>query len=769
MLAPADPRLQPAPPGAYYGPGHYAGEPAGESPSEVLREYIRIFLKRKFLILGIIAACLAIATVYTWLQTPLYDAKLRLQIDQSAADPFEKGKVQQAGGRFVEFMRTQIELLRSRALAERTVERLKLYENTAFLKPRNVSVVASVMSLVRPPPPKRDDDVVRASRREQATDLVQRGFSVTAVPGSRLVDVRFRDPNPKLAQAIATAMANAYIAANLDKRFQANAYSKTFLDDKAKELKIRLATSEEQLLAFAQKAKILAVNEKASIAENNLSSANAALGVLISKRIESEQLYKQFEKADGNAINLPQLLTNSTIDGLRAQRNKLKAQYEENLITFKPGYPLMVKLRNSMREIDRQLAREVRTIRQSYRAAYEAARNQETEMRKRIATLRDDVQSLQRRSIRYNILKREVDTNRRLYNGLLQRLREVDIAGGVGANNIFVVDKAQVPRFPSSPRLSVALALALLLGVGAGCGLAYLMELIDDTVLTPDELEQAFNAYPMLGVVPRQDSELERQQQLSDPRSALSESYRSLATTLQFSTAGGLPKTLSVTSSLPSEGKSSVSIAIAKHFATLGMKVLIIDSDMRKPSLHTKLGLMNGPGLSSYLTGTCSPPETFLQTDTPNLIFMPSGPIPPNPADILSGPRFTSLLTVGLQVFDLIMVDGPPVMGLADATILSSFTEATVYVVAAGETRKSNVRTAMRRLELARANVIGMVLNKYDSSAAGYGYGYGGYQYYGYGVEVEKALPAAAPEGAAAHGGDGPDAASPQVAANGER
>ena len=254
-------------------------------------------------------------------------------------------------------------------------------------------------------------------------------------------------------------------------------------------------------------------------------------------------------------------------------------------------------------------------------------------MKARIETLKDEVLDLQKKGIQYNILKRAFETNRGLYNSLLQRYKEVGIAGGVGTNNIFVVDRATLPGSPSEPKVFRAFMIALFLGFGAGVGLALLLEMLDDRVRAPEEVEQ-LTGLATLGVIPRVEAQAV-QDVLKDPHSSLAEAYRSLATALQFSTGSGLPQSITVTSSGPGEGKSTTAIATARYFAQMGLKVLLVDADLRKPSLHTKLRLSNGVGLSNYLTGSSLPPEVIQKTDHQNLMFMASGPLPPNAADLL--------------------------------------------------------------------------------------------------------------------------------------
>lgn len=694
--------------------------------ADVIKDYLRIITRRRWLILAITAVILTLGTIRVLMQTPLYTATVRIQIDRSVAKVVEGGNISPTEGSDSEFLRTQYELLRSRNLAERVVQATNLGTDTDFINPPSFSLFGKLGGIMSRSDSNTVEKSEKADNSAAATSAVLDGMSVRPIPGSRLVDLSFTDTSPQRAQRVANAYAESFIASNLDKRFEVNAYAKTFLEDQLKQLKVRLEDSENKLLDFAEKEKILEVTDKSSIVENNLASANAALGQLISERIKNEQLWKQVAETSG--MDLPQLLTNGVIDGLRTKRNELASEYKEKLETFKPGYPAMVQIQNRIGEIDRQLATEVKTIRGSLKAAYESSLNQENEIKARIETLKNEALDLQKRSIQYNILKREVDTNRGLYNGLLQRFKEVDVAGGVGANNVFVVDKAERPGAPTSPRLLQSILMSLLLGLGAAVATALLLEKLDDVIVSIEDVER-ISGLSVLGVIPKTTAGTLAEEELRDPRSPLSESYRSLCTSLQFVTDHGLPRTLSLTSGGPGEGKSTTALAIAQHFARMGLKVLLIDADLRNPSLHKKLNIENTVGLSNYLTGGCNPPDAFQKTDLPNLAVMVSGPLPPNAADILAGPRLLSLMRTSTEVFDLVILDGPPTLGLADAAILSNAAEATVFIVGAGLARKASVRGALKRLEFSKSPIIGNVLTKFDAKSAGYGYGYG----YGYG------------------------------------
>ena len=661
----------------------YGPSPQGEdTPLAVtLRQYIYMVMKRRWLILGVALLFSVLGGVQTLMKTPLYTATVRIQIEREAAKIVETGATTLSEQGSSDFLRTQYELLKSRALAERVVSALRLADDASFFKPRQASLINILTGSGK------QETASAAALQKSAAGIVLQNVKVLPVPGSRLVDVAYVDPSPARAQQIANGYADAYIASNLDKRFEANAYAKTFLEDQIKQLKIRLEDSEKAVLDFAEREKMVEITDKASIAENNLAAANAAAGQLISERMKNEELSRQVNNVA--AINLPQFLSNPVIEVLRGQRKALETEYQEKLESLKPGFPAMVQISRKIKEIDKQLAAEVKAIRDSLKAAYESSLSQENEMKARIETLKAEVLDLQKKGIQYNILKREADTNRGLYNSLLQRYKEVDIAGGVGTNNVFVVDRAALPGAPSEPNVPRSLMLSLAMGLGAGVGLALFLELFDDRVRAPEEIEQLCGL-STLGIIPRMESGERLDEALSDPRSPLAEAHRSLGTALQFSTSSGLPRSISVTSAGPGEGKSTTVLAIARHFARMGLKVLLVDADLRKPSLHTKLNLSNDVGLSNFLTGHSLPPEVLQKTDDPNLAFMASGPLPPNAADLLSGTRIFSLISQGSEVFDLILFDSPPLLGLADAQLLAGAVAANVFVVGAGGKREGH-------------------------------------------------------------------------------
>jgi capsular exopolysaccharide synthesis family protein len=430
---------------------------------------------------------------------------------------------------------------------------------------------------------------------------------------------------------------------------------------------------------------------------------------------------------------LAQVLDNPVVQELKQLESKLQAEYQDNLKVYKPGYPKMQRLQGQINKIQQEIDNEVANVRSSVRVNYEAAYSNELLLAEEFEKAKQGVLALQDSSIEYRILEREVDTNRELYEGLLQRYKEVGVAGGVGSNNVTVVDPAQVPQYKFKPNMGKNVFLATLFGLFGGIALAFFLEHMDDTIKVPEQLENSLRL-STLGVIPQVRGDNSGTDNLAflavdDPRSAFAEAYRSVRTALQFVSSEGLPNTLLITSSSMSEGKSTTALTLAINIAQTGKKVLLIDADLRKPSLHKTLGLSNARGLTNCLTGEAKPAEVVQPTMVPKLFAILTGPLPPNPAELLAGPRMMSLLSLATEKFDLVMIDGPPVLGLADALILGNLIDGTLLVVEAGSTRIGNAQGAVKRLNHARTRLLGGILTKFDARSGSYGYSQGYYAY----------------------------------------
>jgi succinoglycan biosynthesis transport protein ExoP len=705
-------------------------------------EYWRTLVKRRWTVVATVAMVMVIALVGSLMTTPIYRSVVTLQIERNAMQVIQVGGVNDDGYNLGnDFQATQLGLLKSKALAERVVSQLGLAENGEMDRLWPGSPWEKLASLFRGgartnPAEAASQDKAAQGRLGKLTEKFEKGYSVEPVRNSQLVNINYDSPDPEFSQRAANAFAEAFIASSLERRFDSTSYAKSYLEDRLQELKLKLEDSERKLVEFAQKEQIVNSGDAsgASLSQQNLGSLNEAYAKVKAERIAAESRWKQASSLRGSGLQNsggsdPMLAT------LQSSKGTLMLEYQEKLRLYKPDYPAMQELKAQIDEVDKQIAAEEGNMRSGIRAEYQAALQQEQMLADQLNGLKSEVLDLQSRSIQYNIYKREVDTNRELYDGLLQRYKEIGVASGASANNISIVDRAE-PGFKYKPNLTVNMALALVVGLLLGVLLALAFEYLDDTFKRPEDIEKLLGI-AVLGAVPMLKAPQTPNAALSDARSAFAESYRSLRTALQFSTDRGSPRSLLVTSAMPSEGKSTTALVLGQFYAQLGKRVLIVDCDLRNPSLHRSLGVENGEGLSNYLAGSLKPTDLIRPTEFDGLMYLPSGPLPPNPAELLMGSKMLSLITVASEKFDILILDGPPVMGLADAPILANLAQGTLLVVQAGSTRVAVAKNALKRLNAARGHVVGGLLTRFQAQQAG-GYGYGGYDYYSYGGATKQ-------------------------------
>jgi capsular exopolysaccharide synthesis family protein len=400
----------------------------------------------------------------------------------------------------------------------------------------------------------------------------------------------------------------------------------------------------------------------------------------------------------------------------------------------------MQQLRSQVGEIDRRLELGIKAITDSIRLKHHETLAKVDDLKAKLAELEGAQAAYQDKNIQYTILKREVDSNRSQYDSLISKLNEVDVGSELKNQSAALVDLAVLPRSPYSPRLPLNVAIGLVLSIVLGAAIVYVLELLNNTFANPEQVEKELQL-PILGILPAID-ERDFSLALSDPKSGLSESYRSLRTSLQFSGEQGAPRVLVVTSSEPSEGKSTTVYKLAEDFASLGARVLVIDADLRKPSLHRVFRLDNAVGLSNVLTSTINKDDLpkLIKQPKPNVSVMTAGMIPPNPADLLSSTRMGLLLQKLTRTYDIVLIDSPPVIGLSDAPILSRLAEATLVVVSFNQVTRKAARTALKRIRAAGANVVGAAFTKFAVGKLDYNYNYKylNYNYYTYGDETPK-------------------------------
>ncbi len=495
--------------------------------------------------------------------------------------------------------------------------------------------------------------------------------------------------------------------------------------------------AEREMMSYAERQGILTIAQsdssdpkaptvERSIMATDLVALNDALNRAVIERIAAEGALKA---ATGQATAVAD--GSSSVTAMRQRKADLQSEYAKLMVIFQPDYPPAQALDRQIKELDRAITTESNQVGGSSvaaaRSAYDAALAREQELRSRVAGTKTNLVDERRRSVQYGILQREVDTNRELYDGLLQRYKEVGIAGGVGTNNVAIVDRALTPGSPSSPNLISNMFTALLVGLALAALLTIILAQIDTTVRDPAEAQDV-TELPLLGVIPDTDNELAIEE-VRDRKSSQSEAYLSVQTALRFSTTTGVPKSLMCTSTRKGEGKSTSSYALALSLHRIGRTAIVVDCDLRSPSVHRLAGVANGAGTSNFLSGNNDILSMVHHDESDGLAFITAGPMPPNAAELLSSDRIADLIAALSQHYQHIVLDAPPVLGLADSPLLASKVEGVVYCVEAEGARTNAIRYSLARLRAAGATLLGVVLTKFDEKRAYYGYGYE----YGYG------------------------------------
>ena len=675
-----------------------------------LKEFIGIIARRKWLVAAIALLTLLAVILVTLMIKPVYRATSTIQIERNAKQIVSGNTFDAIESRSdKDFHETQRQLIQSKALARRVINQLGL-----DTKDTSLSLVSNIknalgMSTV---------DLSSAARTEA---LFLDNLTVQPVSNSQLVSINYDSTDPKLAADISNAISKTFVRMNLEKRFDSASYSKEFLTENIQEVRKTLEKSEQALNDYAKQYGIVQDIDGESTDTHSLKKLSEELVKVERERIEAESLYNQAKNADlDNPTAIAVLSNDPTLQEKGNDLAVMIADRNARIQRSSSGTSSRIRrLTANIAKLRAEINAQASTVVSSLESKAKTAKNRQELIRQQLAELKNSAIATQGDSIKYNTLKREVESNQTLYSELLQQLKQVKVASTVGTNNISIIDKAGVPYEKHKPKLRNNVAFGLLLGLMMGMGAAFLREFMDDTLKGSDELERA-TGLPVLGLLPNIKNQPEEHIALlahMEPRSPLAEAIRSLRTSLKFSTQYGAPRVTFITSSNPAEGKSSIALNLATAYAQVGSKVLLIDADLRNPSIHHLLKLDNLEGLTNYLAGAGEAVEISRPCLIKQLRVVTSGPIPPDPVELLSGTRMTELLDVAMNEFDYIIIDGPPVIGLADALVLSNLADATILTIQSGKTRKASLMAALKRLERSSGNIIGTLLSRVDRAS----------------------------------------------------
>lgn len=676
-------------------------------------DLLRILSERRYIILGVAALGIVLGIIISLVMTPLYRATALLELNSPATQVIDEASGNNRNAQAVdsqEMLATQLGLLKSDSLARRVVQDLNLVSRPEY----------------------GGSQGTRQERVDRAAAALQTNTMVEGVKGSMLMRVSYVSPDAALASKIANALAAGYMASNLERRYDSSSYARDFLKNQLAATKLALENSERAVNGYAIESGIFrtpgqvaangTTSEGATLAATNLTALNQALNDARIRRINAEQAYRSGGTQTGAAM--------TSGAPIREQRALLQAEYDEKAKLFKEDYPEMRQLASRIAALDRSIATESANAaggkRADLLADYRAAQSAEQQLAAQVSGFKQDVQSERGRSIQYNILQREVDTNRALYDALLQRYKEIGVAGGIGHSNVSLVDEAEPPRLPFRPDIPLNAAIGLLAGLALGIGLAVVAHLLFDNIVHPDDV-RAKLGLPVLGVIPAEREGRQLFEALDDRKSDVSEAYYSVRTSLRFANPDGPPHSLLVTSTRPGEGKSTTAYAIASTFARSGTRVLLVDADLRKPTFVSQQA--DGRGLAYLLTSE----EPLLQyvetTKTDNLSLLAVGRFTGSAAELLGSTRLQRVASEAQAHFDMVVFDGPPVLGLADAPLLGALAEKTLIVVESRQARTSAVGEMIRRLRASGTDIVGVVLTKMREDRGGYGYNYYSYSY----------------------------------------
>lgn len=742
--------------------------PQDESQQKVhLRDYLWVVRKRAWTLIAVLVILVTTVTIKTFNTRPMYGANARLLIEKEELNIVSFKEVLAVNPTAEDYYRNQLEVLKSRSLAKRVIDKLDLKNNPEFAPPKGNGKFEVMASLVfwfkRLSPPnglssrsskdKGTETAADASAVDVNSKLIDNllnRLTATIVKDTGVINVSFSGYYPETVTHITNAIVEQYLQQDLERRFSASQEALKWLDGRLKVVKDALNESEMSLQRYKERESLItlenmsAIEEKHNIVLQKLAELNTAVTNAKTERIGLETLYNELQRLSAQPEmieSVPAVIQNRLIQDLKGTYVTLSGECSQLGERYGPKHPKFIRMEREMGTVKSKIALEVKKIISSIETEYKVAKAREDTLREALEQQKQEAMDLNRKAIQYGVLKREVETNRLMYNTLLTRMKETSLTGGLKNSNIRILDTAEVPRLPVKPNKKLNIMLALIVGLTLGTGITFFLEYLDDTIRTPDDLERNLRM-PFLGAVGTVKSGKKGEQgnaelfALNSPRSSMAECIRSVRTNIVFSSSNEPKKLLMVSSAGPKEGKTIITANLAVTMAQAGKNTLVVDADMRRPRLNKLFGVERTPGLSNLLVEDIDLNSTIKGTDVPNLSVLSCGLVPPNPSELLGTDAMEILCNKMRERFDCVIFDSPPVMSVTDAIVLARLCDGVILIVKSGFTKRDPVLRTISQLSDAKSKILGAVLNNVDFGRDRYYYQY--YYHYGYGGKEKR-------------------------------
>jgi succinoglycan biosynthesis transport protein ExoP len=706
------------------------------------RRYLAIFQKRRAIVITCLAVSMLFSVIYNYTTRPIYQATTQILIDRVTPKVLPTKDLVDPG---VQDFQTEYELLRGRTLAEKTVERLQLQRSVELATGPLMSPWERFQRkfLGKSPQPNVDADGMPLS---PAAAALRSRLRIEPLPGGRLVNLRFNAYDPRLSAQVANTLAELYIEQSRDFRSTSSSEATGWLSDRLRDQRKNVEAAERALIEYQERQGLAGTPAESSPDGDRVSTLEAAAISARMERVDREGALAQARSLPPSQVaSLPAVAASAGVQEARSRVAELQAEYNRLGDALGEKHPDMQRVRGEIQAAQDKLQAELRNALRVLEGDAQAARTREAGLEASLVQARSASLETGRKAIEYNALRREVEANKQLFQSLMSRSKETGLESELTSTNVRIMEKAEAPRAPISPNRSRNYQLGLLIGLALGFGLALLFEQVDNTIKTPEDIKAL--GLPFLGMVPNVAQRpgqpaAARAANTASPDAAVAEAYRVLRTNLIFSSPSEGGRALVLTSANPGEGKTTTTANLAVALALNGAKVLVVEADLRRPALHQHFRIHKTPGLSDLIVSKCQASQAIQSTRFKGLSVLPCGYIPPNPAELLGSANMREIVGALRSCYDWVLIDTPPVLAMADTSVLCSLVDGVVLIVSAEQSPRPAVQRSVDQVLAVGGKITGVVLNRVDLRRNSYYYG----QYYGEYYRSYYAAPGSAPQ-----------------------